>query len=362
MSTIEGTVIGTRKMPSIVEITKSVGGTLKLDDLTGVEDYAFWSLKMRNYLESQALWPYVSGQIKRPEITITPNSEGSRIITEDEGDSPVRSDSAPVTGGSATVTGGGITVTSEMLSDWVTRDDLARTAITNKLGINPSKYIRWSWSSKEIWDALDKLYSAATKYTSLEIERGIKDFYVHPEKDLSEQLAQLIGLYKDLENLGRVVDDTEITRNILLSLDSKIWGTWIKNFQSSHTDVDRYPSSHEMTVILRNDQQTHEIIDRKAKNISLLAKAKKGGKGADRKAGVKCYNCGKKGHFANECRSKKKDKSEHKKSETKAKDSESDKTSQNDSQPKQKTFANMTWTNPNTGGSDSSGSKSNRVW
>lgn len=361
MSTNQVTIVNTRKAPSLVDLSKSVGGTLKLDDLKGVEDYAFWSLKMRNYLESQMLWPYVSGQIKKPEIIITSNSESvSGIInTDDDADASAHSGNTP----NNTVTGNGVSASSEMLSDWVARDDYARTAIMNKLGINPSNYVRYTWSSKEIWDALEKLYSTASKKTSRAIEQRVKHFMIDPDEDFDTQLAELTGLYKDLENLGRVIDDAEISRAILLALDDEVWGGWLESFDASHED--EVPGSHELTVILRTQWSKKVARQKKTKNATFVAKQKKNDKGTGSKAGVKCFKCGKKGHFANECRSKKKS-SKDRASESDAKDKANTDKSNNDdksnnSQPKQKTYANLSWVNPNAA-AGTSDSNQNRVY
>lgn len=237
-------------------------------------NYEAWKMQMRSVLVYNDLWNYTSGGIVKPE-----EAAGA--------------------------------------SNWVTKDEKALALIILCVSKAELGHIRKVKTSKQAWDELAKIHSSRGPVRKAALYRQLYNLRKNP----SESMSQYINNFQDKVNLledAEIEIPPELQSIMLLSSLPEDY----ENFCVAIESRDQIPTVDFIKGKLieeearRQGQDTKEdgtsaLVTRKAyTNRGSSKYAHKGPARGDpdkKKFEGNCFNCGKYGHLANRCRSKRKD-------------------------------------------------------
>ncbi|GLB40106.1 hypothetical protein LshimejAT787_0706160 [Lyophyllum shimeji] len=217
----------------------------KIDALQGEQDYGVWKIKMADILTDSGLLEYVEGIIKPPNKDDPLYSylgvEGS---TSPYRDSPAR---------------------------WE----------------RPFVYVRGTKRSKDAWDALKNVYEVQGSLGIVLLRRRFYGTRCEEGADIEEHIRTLRGWQEELASLGKAMSEEDFSYAILTSLPDS-WDSFIRGIDTTSLD-----NSHRLIArILEEDRRLRN----RNGDTALAAKYN---------PNVSCYNCGKKGHVASNCKKQK---------------------------------------------------------
>ncbi|GLB42029.1 putative mitochondrial protein [Lyophyllum shimeji] len=217
----------------------------KIDALQGEEDYGIWKVKMADILTDAGLLEFVEGTIKPPN--------------EDD----------------------------PSYSTWLSKDRRALTAIRMRVGKGPFAYVRGAKRSKDAWEALENVYEVQGALGVVLLRRRFYGARCEEGADIEEHIRTLRGWQEELASLGKAMSEEDFSYAILTSLPDS-WDSFIRGIDTTSLD-----NSHRLIArILEEDRRLRN----RNGDTALAAKYN---------PNVSCYNCGKKGHVASNCKKQK---------------------------------------------------------
>ncbi|XP_024016110.1 uncharacterized protein LOC112089271 [Eutrema salsugineum] len=229
-----------------------------------------------------------------------------------------------------------------MLNDTIALQIL-QTAITDQTF---SRIVAAS-TSKEAWEALKTEYEGSTQVRLVKLQalrREYENLKMYDGEDIKSFTDKLIVLENQLTYHGKKKTNSQVVQKILISLPAKFDS--IVSVLEQTRDLDSLTmteligilKAHEARLSARDESTNEGAFNARTKaretgskqnntrsrenqgkkwcefckrsshtNEECWKKPKENDQGKNKKSNIKCYNCGKIGHYSNKCRSKKKE-------------------------------------------------------
>jgi gag-polypeptide of LTR copia-type/Zinc knuckle len=248
----------------------STSGTTsyRIDPLKGIENYATWKIKVIDILDDMGLSEHIEGPLPVPQSASTSS---------------------------------GKTASQSKDADWDSKDRKALTAIRLRVADTMLVYVANVKTAGDAWRILRDLFESRGSMGLVLTRRKIYKAECAEGTPMEEHIRVMRGYQEELASSGDYLTDTDFSLTLLTSLPES-WNTFI-----SAVDTNLLKNSH--LLIARILEEDRRIRAREGKDSTALAAKGKGGKPSWKgKPGssITCYNCQKQGHYARDCRSKKK--------------------------------------------------------
>lgn len=194
---------------------------------------------------------------------------------------------------------------AKKLAEWEKKDFKAQRIITETISEEFTLHLLTCTTSKEVWDKMHLIFEQQGEANKHALQQKFFSFQKDPNDNIAIHIAKLNKLVLQLRNAGVTIDESMVITRIIMTLPKEIrhfGSSWDATAQADRTllNLTNRLLAEETRCMSENDsneiRQTAFVSREKATNTNK------------RKPG-KCFNCGRKGHWKNECREKEKEKS-----------------------------------------------------
>jgi hypothetical protein len=267
------------------------GMSSKITPLFKGDDYDFWRIRMKSHLMALGfdIWKYVEDGYTAPSSP--PTDVAAKKLCNDN---------------------------SRVVN-----------AILSGLSINVFVKVMHCKSTKELWDKLKVIYEGDSKVKQAKLQTlraQFENLKMKEEENIAEYLQRVDEIVNSVRALGETVEDKYIVQKVLRSFpmryDAKISTLEDRDnlekltMDELHGILIAYemrtgkerPSKGETTFKERKSKKNQEQVSNEDQSeisdeevANFMKKLKKGTGKFKGKLPLKCFNCGKVGHFANKC-------------------------------------------------------------
>lgn len=190
------------------------------------------------------------------------------------------------------------------ISTWDKKDAMAMCILTSTMEIGQVCLIENCNTSKEILDKLDSIYEAKSESNKMVVHERFYQYRMDVNDSVAKHISKVESLARNIKNAGDSISEVAIITKILSSLPSKYGAfrqAWLSVEENKQTlaNLTSRLIDEENSI---NHQTTEETV------LYSSSKSKSGGSTTAKKPkkSFSCYNCGKKNHYARDCRLPKK--------------------------------------------------------
>lgn len=162
-------------------------------------------------------------------------------------------------------------------------------------------------TAKGMWTKLSQIHEQKSASSKLSLLQRFHEYRMSPGDSVVQHVSKIQNMAAQLVDIGEPVSDTTIMAKVLASLSLKysaLQTAW------DSVDPDRQTIENLQERLIREESKlTTE--DESEEAFSAFKKKKSDSKGGQRQGrdrkDVECFNCKGKGHYARECKKKKRD-------------------------------------------------------
>lgn len=190
---------------------------------------------------------------------------------------------------------------------WNKKDAQAMCIITAAMGLNQISLIENCETSKQVLDKLNSIYDVKTETNKMLVHEQFYQYKLLPTDSMAQHISKVENLAMQIKNSGDQLSDTAVITKIMSTLPPK-YGP----FRQAWLSMDEARQTIENLTSRLLDEERNLSTSEHNEDYALAAtQMNKFGNRNFRNTGppqrkpstnVKCYNRGKRGHFAKDCR------------------------------------------------------------
>lgn len=174
-------------------------------------------------------------------------------------------------------------------------------------------------TAKEIWDTLTRLYEAKSLHNKIFLKRRLYTLRMAESTSVTDHVNTLNTLFSQLTTLGHKIEEIERAEILLQSLPDtydQLIINLTNNILSDYLVFDDIAAAVLEEENRRKNREDRQANSQQAEALTVTRgrSTERGSSGSQNRGrsksrnrkNIKCYNCGKKGHFKKDCWNKKK--------------------------------------------------------
>lgn len=262
--------------------------TVKITKLCA-ENWSLWKFQMKVILNALEIGDIVSGEWTKPGQPI------KKLATESDEDAKAR--------------------WQRQTSAWIKADGKCQKIIVTSVDDGPLQYLLNCETALEMWEKLLSIYEQKSEASLHLLQQQFFSYTKESTDDMSTHISKLVNLGRKLKVAGEPVTDNMVMTKILMTLPKEYnhfysaWDSVPTGSKNINNLTSRLLIEESRVIQIKGEvgeQEKSSAFPAKFQNRSDGRNGSrnygKGKKQFTNKSNIKCYFCGKVGHYKRDCR------------------------------------------------------------